>query len=51
MEISDFAGSIVDAAASAAHRGNPLDKSFSELAKVFPEDVFTNAARVLRPSN
>lgn len=37
--------------AGAAHRGNPLDKSFSELAKVFPEEVFTNAARVLRPSN
>ncbi|MCJ7747651.1 MAG: amidohydrolase [Desulfobacterales bacterium] len=30
------------------YRKNPLDKSYSELAKVFPEDVFMNAMKVLR---
>jgi len=36
---------------SADHRKNPLDKSYSELGKVFPEEVFTNAKRVLRFSH
>jgi mannonate dehydratase len=36
---------------SAPFRKNPLDKSYFELAKVFPEKVFTNAMRVLRISH